>query len=340
MRPTRNGIFQIRSDVEGKKLVTHIYGHGGAGLTLAAGSVDKGLKLFEQALTANPKFKNKPIRVVGAGIMGMWSAVGLAKKGYTVKISAKELKNLPSYYAAGIFGPAPDSMMVSKDELKLVDAVAARSYTIYAEIAAGRHPYIKRGPEPMPIYVGAHTNSGLDPLVAMGVMPTPEQVLVDFGNGKKHFSTKFASFFIHGPKLMAELHREAKALRIKIVKEHIRDLQRIPEPIIFDCSGLGARELAHDDRMVPVLGHILMLKDQPPKAERNYMVLVEANGKMLYVTPKGEGAVGSSFIKGEGRLNSHKEQYDLVLARAIDFFGGPPQRAERAANAAKLTPDS
>ena len=119
---------------------------------------------------------------------------------------------------------------------------------------------------------------------------------------------------------MDEFHRLARELKIEVVQEEVKNLRDIKESVVFNCSGLGAKELNNDSQMVPVQGHILMLKNQVERPKRNYMVLATVGSGMIYVTPKGEGAIGSSFIKGESSLLANPHQFDAVLARAQDFF--------------------
>ena len=106
IRAHRERIFQVFPQVLDGKYIFHNYGHGGAGWTFLFGCVNRSIKQFEEYLSQNKSLINKPIAVVGAGCYGLLTAIMLARKGYAVRIIAKEISEIPSTKAAGFFFPA------------------------------------------------------------------------------------------------------------------------------------------------------------------------------------------------------------------------------------------
>src|ERR1700733_7674685 len=67
-RPMREGKFNISAEQKEGKVILHCYGHGGSGCTTSWGSVYKAIDLFEEQFKDHT---NKPIHVIGGGIIGL-----------------------------------------------------------------------------------------------------------------------------------------------------------------------------------------------------------------------------------------------------------------------------
>ena len=67
------------------------------------------------------------------------------------------------------------------------------------------------------------------------------------------------------------------------------ELSELAEPLLFNCTGLGARELFGDQELGPVRGQIVMLAPQP---EVQYAYTLPSG----YMFPRGDGIVlGGTF---------------------------------------------
>jgi glycine/D-amino acid oxidase-like deaminating enzyme len=62
------------------------------------------------------------------------------------------------------------------------------------------------------------------------------------------------------------------------------EVARLPEPLVFNCTGLGSRDLFNDEKLMPVRGQLEVLLPQP---EVDYCYL--AGG--LYMFPRRDGIV-------------------------------------------------
>jgi len=347
-RPMRDGSFNISVNVvstpSGKKKIVNCCGHGGSGYTTLFGSVYRAIDLFEKT---HPN-KKTPIRVIGSGCMGLTSAIELSRRGYKVAgITTKELYDTPSYRAAGYF--ALVSVKTSKEEEANLAKIGIDTFKAYQKIAKGDHPYIsKEAVRYMPVYCSQETDSGVEDLEAQGLIPAKELVTLDFGHGVQHPDfVRYWTYFMNTSTIMKQLNREVKRLKIPVKVKKLNSFNEVKEKIIFNCSGLGSRELNHDKKMIPVRGHLITLNDKSGKEHMDYMIYtkVKQNGEERYVymfpkdlsiTPENKKGIscnavlGGTFIPNVDKLSPEKQkeldenEFHLMLDRTSIFFTGKP----------------
>lgn len=329
IRSHRERIFRVDIEMQDNKLICHNYGHGGAGWTFLFGSVHESIRQFEKYLLENPCLKNKDIAIIGAGCYGLLTAIILARKKYNVTIITKETEDIPSNKAAGFFFPRHRKCS-NPEEIEIFKNTGIESYKTYKQILDGLHPFIKQGPKLLPAYFGPDIDPGFSPYTKSGLIDTPEQVIIDFGNNKTYDAIEYKSIFINSSIIMHELKRNIKELNIKIINQEITSFNDLKEQIIFNCTGLGARTLTADKRIVPVQGHLITLKNQPPIEQLQYLinfkvVMTNPNGtkrdELIYYAPKDTGIVGITFIRGQDSLTANQHEFDRLLQRCRDFFG-------------------
>lgn len=329
IRAHRERIFQTSTQMLENKLICHNYGHGGAGWTFLFGCVNESIRQCEDQLLQNPHLQGKPIAVIGAGCYGLLTAALLKVKGYQVRIVAKETDNLTSDTAAGFFFPRTRKR-ATPEEQAIFEARGLESYEAYLEIITGKHPLIKKGPKLLPGYFDPDISPGLDRHIAHGLVSQPELVTIDFGNGKTYQTLEYHLVYINPSELMKELRRAVRELAIPIHQAEIAMFQDLAEPIIFNCAGMGAGNLAHDTRIVPVLGHLIALKDQPDSQRLQYMINAKVSSisqkgfprdEFIYYAPKESGILGVTFLRGSKALLNNDHEFDRLLQRAHDYFG-------------------
>jgi glycine/D-amino acid oxidase-like deaminating enzyme len=101
------------------------------------------------------------------------------------------------------------------------------------------------------------------------------------------FTRQFDSMLIEPHTYLRALLRDFYIAGGKVVVKEFRnreEVMRLAEPVIFNCTGLGSRDLFSDEKLIPVRGQLEVLLPQP---EVDYCYL--ANG--LYMFPRRDGIV-------------------------------------------------
>ncbi len=334
-RPMRRGSPALRIERVGKRYIAHNYGHGGSGWTLAPGSASYVLDLLQQQAGSNLKPESEII-IVGAGVLGLLTALDLVERGYKkILIIAERFENLTSHKAGGLL--APVSMNNHPEMQKTLNKIGFEAYRFYEKIAKGQHPTLKKGAVIVPAYFRTREESGLEPYVGV-VMKPAKDVILDFGNGTQQPMVAYDDgIFIDTGTLMTSL-RQALEGKVTFRQQKVKDFQEISSQFVINCAGLGAKELTKDTKMVSVQGHLIMLKDQNP-SDLQHMILVyfteekTQSGlkvkRSFYIFPKhlpgrptGDiGVIGGTFIEDADDQNPNNEEFDILLKGAKDFYG-------------------
>ncbi|PYQ81190.1 MAG: FAD-dependent oxidoreductase [Acidobacteria bacterium] len=243
LRPHRDAGFVLRADKLDDKLLVHNYGHGGAGMSLAWGT---GLMAAEFA-TAH---QSRQAAVIGCGSVGLTCARQLQRRGFAVTIYAAAVPpNVTSNMSLAGFTPS-SGLVVTDRRTPEWDAQYRRAYDI-----AYRQLQLMAG---NPIF---------------GVSWLDNFTLTDrevFGPGEHPFDTKYA---IRSPQIRIEpsiyleaLMRDVVLFGGRIVVRRFdtpRDLASLDEPIVINCTGLGARDLFGDQELLPLKGQLTVMVPQP-----------------------------------------------------------------------------
>jgi hypothetical protein len=338
----REGKFNISLEQADGKTVVHCYGHGGSGWTTLFGSVNKAIELYQNTYPN----KETPIRIIGSGCMGLTAAIELKRLGYEVRgISTKEFYDIPSWRAAGYF--ALVSVKTSPEEQAALNEIGLNTFMTYQKIDRNEHPYIsKDAVKYMPVYCSVDTEAGVEDLEERGMIPPKELVSLDFGNGVIHTDfVKYMTYFMNTTTLMRQLNAEVQKLGISIEQKGIHAFEDISEEVIFNCSGLGGRELNSDENMIPVRGHLITLNEDSGSAHMEYMIYtkVKQDGRdeYVYLFPKNVsvtpeniagnpcvGVLGGTFIPNVDKLSLSeqekldKDEFKRMSDRVSEFFQG------------------
>jgi glycine/D-amino acid oxidase-like deaminating enzyme len=96
-------------------------------------------------------------------------------------------------------------------------------------------------------------------------------------------------------------------------REQVREL---PEPVVVNCTGLGAKALFGDEELEPVKGQLTFLLPQP---EVDYMVIAEG----LYMFPRRDGILlGGTFQHNVWSLDVDEEARQRIVTGHRALFDG------------------
>lgn len=334
-RPMRRGTPKMDVELFEEKIIANNYGHGGSGWTLGPGSAKYVIELLEKKYSQDLT-KDTPITIIGAGVLGLFSAYTLVNKGYTnITIIAEKFKNLTSHNAGGLL--APVSMDNDPDLQKAIDQIGIEAYRFYATIAKKQNPILKDGAIIIPTYFRDREESGLEPYVGK-VMEPAKDVILDFGNGTTQKMVAYdGGIFMDTGTLMEDLTMYLKS-RVKFVQKKINNFSEIKSKYIINCSGLGGKKLNSDQNVIPVQGHLIMLKHENPE-DLQYMILIyydtgttksgQKIERSFYIFPKrlpgspknNIGVIGGTFIEGATAETPNDEEFGILVEGAKNFYG-------------------
>jgi len=144
-----------------------------------------------------------------------------------------------------------------------------------------------------------------EPLAAGGVVfellrPTR------YGPGQHPFParhvTSVVSMLIEPARYLPALMSDFREAGGRIVVREFGDrasLQSLPEPLVVNCTGLGARALFGDEELQPAKGQLEILR---PQAELDYITIgPEGLGPgLLYMIPRSDGVLlGGTYVLGD-----------------------------------------
>ena len=110
--------------------------------------------------------------------------------------------------------------------------------------------------------------------------------------------------------------------RIVIRKfDSMRDLTSLTEPVVVNCTGLGAKELFDDGELVPLKGQLTSITPQP---DVNYGTLggVRASTDFpIHMMPRSDRLIlGGTSERGEWSLDVNEEARRRIVDGHIELF--------------------
>jgi glycine/D-amino acid oxidase-like deaminating enzyme len=93
--------------------------------------------------------------------------------------------------------------------------------------------------------------------------------------------------------------------------QNLGEVLALDEPVIFNCTGLGARDLFGDAELIPIRGQLVFM----PADERvDYCTHGSGEG-LLYMFPRADGILlGGTFERGATHLTPDAETTARIVA--------------------------
>lgn len=312
----------VDSERFGNKLLVHNYGHGGGGVTLSWGTASLAVDLLRDFVVAHKSVRPTRFAVLGCGVSGLSTALLLQRRHQngpgTVTIYAKDLPpNTTSNIAGAWWAPTSvfepqaatsrfneqfrQACRISNRAFQLlvgaeygvrwIDTFELSRYegSLNRELPGGNdlYPQIQRHRDPETYfgfpYVLQYSSMLIEPSIYLGKL--------------------LRDFYIAGGRV--------------VVKEFgsRAEIARLRESVIFNCTGLGSRELFKDEDLIPVRGQLEILLPQP---EIDYCYLSSG-----YMFPRNDGIVlGGTFDHDDWSLTPDPEQAAGILESHIEIMKG------------------
>ena len=324
LRPYRAAGFVVRAETFDDTVVVHNYGHGGGGITLSWGTAH--LAMEEAART-----EHREAAVIGCGAVGLATARLLQRHGFAVRLYARDLPpQTTSNVAAGQWSPF--SVFSAESASPAFMARFRRATRL-----AYRHYQDLVGPDYGVSWIDNFSLSS-SPIRAGRIereIPDVFPGVLDLGPGEHPFPAAYVrrviTMLVETSTYLRAMERDVRMAGAEIIVRDFTDVSEVvdlPEKLVINCTGLGARDLFGDRDLVPVRGQLEVLMPQP---EIDYILLP---GGGLYMMPRRDGIVlGGSFERGEWALepdpattrrivDGHVRLFDTI-ARNIASHGGP-----------------
>jgi glycine/D-amino acid oxidase-like deaminating enzyme len=329
LRPYRDEGFVVATEKLGNKLLIHNYGHGGAGITLSWGTATLAVDLVSvpgAIATGSTRRSNRPdashFAVLGAGVNGLSTARLLQRRfgnsGATVTIYAKDLPpNTTSNIAGGFWSPTSvfDDAAITpqfKEQFRQACRLSNRAFQLLAGTEYGVKWIDTFELIVNEVNLTRELPGGNDLYPAPEIHRDPEHYF-----GYK-FVRQYSTMLIEPQTYLNALLRDFYIAGGKVVVKEFRDrheLGRLAEPVIFNCTGLGARALFNDQKLGPVRGQLEILLPQP---EIDYCYLSSG-----YMFPRHDGIVlGGTFDHDDWSLEPRAEQRDWILETHTEIMNG------------------
>lgn len=278
------------------RTVVHHYGHGGSGWSLCWGSAQQALARV-QAAGARP---GQRIAVVGAGAIGLATARTAQQAGYRVRIYAKDRPpRVHSSAATGLW--TPDSRIVTTEHAGPAwtadwEAMARASFKVhqsYLGLPAGpvewhdgyvvSDPALDRNwlpPQHEPDY------PELGERVA-DLRPRSRELAAHEHPFRGRPTRRFTQLMFNIPAYQRLLLDDFARDGGELVQRELRtprDFAALPERVVVNCTGDGARRLLGDVDLTPVRGQTARLIPQP---EVDYALIYRGHG--IVALPRRDG---------------------------------------------------
>jgi D-amino-acid oxidase len=330
LRPYRPEGFKVEAERIAEKLLVHNYGHGGAGITLSWGTASLAVdqaRDFLGARMSRPQRRTRSVThrhfaVLGCGVNGLSTARLLQRRFQdgpgTVTIYAKDLPpETTSNIAGGFWSPTslfdPERATTKfAEQFRTACRISNRAF----QNLVGPD-YGVRWIETFELYrneasLNRELPGGNDLYPAGEIHRDPDHY---FGF---NFVRQYNTMLIEPPVYLNALLRDFYIDGGKLVVKEFRsreELKRLPQPVIFNCTGLGSRALFGDQQLEPVRGQLEVLLPQP---EIDYCYL--SGG---YMFPRRDGIVlGGTFDHGDWSLAPNPEQATGILEAHAEIMKG------------------
>jgi glycine/D-amino acid oxidase-like deaminating enzyme len=320
-RPYRRSGFVVRPEKFARTTIVHNYGHGGCGVTLSWGSA-------KLALAAAGSQNQERAAVIGAGVIGLTTALMLARRGVATTVYAEHLPpNTTSNIAAALWEPASLFRLedATPEFLEQFRFAARASHDAFQHLANNPRygvRWIRRleladaPPEDPkePIFEGADLYPGRatdrDPKRYFG-FPYTERWHALMIDPDIYLNALMVDFAAAGGRIIERRF------------ETVDDVLKLKERLIFNCAGLGAGALFGDEELKPVRGQLTMLLPQP---EIDYGYVNFGPQGLLYMFPRsGAIVLGGSFDYDDSSTDIN----DAERARMIAGHAAIAAKADR-----------
>ena len=300
VRPYRTGSYRLDAETVSGTFIVHNYGHGGAGITLSWGCAAKVKYIVQQHAAASHETE---VAVLGAGVMGLTAATLLRDLGLKVTVYAdRSPVATTSFRAGGQWAVSAVEFSGKEQEFKGIIRTAYRTFknSIGKGFGVSERPNYTATPSHNLEVVRQLVPGLLPERVSLARMPFEGHT----GPGYR-YQTLLVEPQIFLPRLEGDLRARGVTFVHRRFASRSDVLTSLTQKIVVNCTGLGAKTLWKDSRMLPIKGQLAMLPAQP--------ALRYLYGQNGYLFPRADHVViGGTFEQGV-----NNETFDKAVCRGL-----------------------
>jgi glycine/D-amino acid oxidase-like deaminating enzyme len=304
LRPFRASGFRVEAERLDDKLLVHNYGHGGCGVTLSWGTASLATDLVVESGLRGP------VAVIGCGAVGLATARLLQTRGYDVTIHARDLPpDTTSNVAGALWIPyllADEARRTPAFDAQFERAARFSHRHFQGLVGDGygvfwiRQYFLSRAPVP----------DSWDLVMLRDLFPESRPL----GPAEHPFAAAhvvldrmmFIDPAVYLERLLDDFRAAGGRVRVQSFGS-VAEVATLPEPIVVNCTGLGARDLFGDAELTPIKGQLTVLEPQP---EVDYAWI---NDEDLYMFPRRDGIL----LGGTHEMGAASLEPDRVAERRI-----------------------
>lgn len=307
LRPYRSSGFVVRREQLGDKAVVHNYGHGGAGITLSWGS-------SRLATDLGLPGHSGPVAVIGAGVMGLTTARLVQEAGFPVTIYASALSAGTTSNVAGgqisPFGHFSEDAVTPEWRAQFAQAMAY-SWERWQVLAGDKY-----GVRWLPTYEESRRT---EPTASESFMPDWRVLSRSDHPFPVDTIVRYRTMYVETSRFLRQLTADVLGAGGKMQMRRFAspaELMSLPEKLVFNCTGIGARDLFGDADLHPVRGQLAVLLPQPE-------VRYAAAGGWGYMFPRPDGILlGGTFERDVWDTTPDPATISRIVSSHRRFFDG------------------
>jgi len=306
LRPYRPSGFVVKRETMDSKTVIHNYGHGGGGITLSWGSSalavreSMGMPVGEAA-------------VVGGGIMGLTTARLLQDAGWGVTIYTRDVtRHSTSNVGAGQWGPT------SVFEEGVASKAFEEQYKFAARIA--HHAFQNLSGADYGIRFAENYFLGNEPIEESYYLRELPELFTSVAHLEPHehpfpvpYVERMVTMLVQPAMFLRRVRADFYRAGGKFVIRNFlnrSEVLSLNEPVIFNCTGLGAKALFGDEELMPIKGQLVFMQPDPAV---DYLT-IGGGSDVTYMFPrKGEILLGGSYQFDDWTTHVEADVTDRII---------------------------